>query len=35
MSVLDQAANHVGAHPAQSDHAELHCGFRFHDRFLG
>ena len=31
MSVLDQAAHHVGAHPAQADHAELHCGFRFHN----
>ena len=25
VAVLLQAAHHVGAHPAESDHAQLHC----------
>jgi len=26
MAALEQAAHHVGAHPAEADHSELHLG---------
>ena len=32
MAALDQPSHHVGAHPAQSNHPDLHCCFLFHNR---
>jgi hypothetical protein len=32
MAVLDQPPHHVRTHPAQANHAQLHCDFIVHAR---
>src|SRR5262249_3524442 len=33
VATLDESPHHVGAHPSESDHAELHCRAPFLHRF--
>src|ERR1700677_4347087 len=34
MSVLDKPAHHVGTHPAQPNHSQLHCCLLFHNQVI-